>query len=110
MDLDLSDKNFKFIIKTAKNLGQELFNPPNVKGWEGGETWIDSSSILSRQEFIKRVIQKKMNKKSLKKLNIKNYEDFQSYFYPFNFNKKVNFVVNKKNYIQLLSESVYQLK
>ncbi|NQY93707.1 MAG: DUF1800 domain-containing protein [Campylobacteraceae bacterium] len=110
LDLDLSDKNFKFIIKTAKNLGQELFNPPNVKGWEGGETWIDSSSILSRQEFIKRVIQKKMNKKSLKKLNIKNYEDFQSYFYPFNFNKKVNFVVNKKNYIQLLSESVYQLK
>ena len=110
MNLDLSDKNFKFIIKTAKNLGQELFNPPNVKGWEAGESWIDSSSILSRQEFIKRVIQKKMNKKSLKKLNIKNHEDFQSYFYPFNLNKKVNFVVNKKNYIQLLSESVYQLK
>ncbi len=110
LELELEDKNFKFIIKTAKNLGQELFNPPNVKGWEGGESWIDSSSIVSRHEFIKRVIQKKMNKKNIKKLNMKNYEDFQAYFYPLRLNKKVNFIEKKKNYIQLLSASVYQLK
>ncbi len=110
LELDFEDKNFKFIVKIAKKLGQELFNPPNVKGWEGGEAWIDSSSIVNRQEFIKRIIKKKMNKKSIKSLNINSYEDFQSYFYPLYLDKKVKFLAKKKNYIQQLSESVYQLK
>ncbi len=30
------------------NLGQKLFEPPNVKGWEGGRAWISSSSLLVR--------------------------------------------------------------
>ena len=29
-------------------LGQGLFYPPNVKGWEGGRTWINSSTLLAR--------------------------------------------------------------
>jgi len=29
-------------------LGQELFFPPNVKGWEGGRTWINSNTLLAR--------------------------------------------------------------
>ncbi|HRJ73868.1 MAG TPA: DUF1800 family protein, partial [Terrimicrobiaceae bacterium] len=29
-------------------LGQLLFDPPNVKGWEGGRTWISSSTLLLR--------------------------------------------------------------
>lgn len=29
-------------------LGQELFEPPNVKGWEGGRTWISTSGLLAR--------------------------------------------------------------
>jgi uncharacterized protein (DUF1800 family) len=28
--------------------GQELFAPPSVKGWDGGTTWINSSSVLER--------------------------------------------------------------
>ena len=36
-------------------LGQNLFAPPNVKGWPGGEAWIDSGSLLGRQQFIDRV-------------------------------------------------------
>jgi hypothetical protein len=36
-------------------LGQNLFSPPNVKGWPGGEAWIDSSTLLARQQFIDRV-------------------------------------------------------
>jgi uncharacterized protein (DUF1800 family) len=30
------------------NLGQVLFDPPNVKGWEGGRAWISSSTLLVR--------------------------------------------------------------
>jgi uncharacterized protein (DUF1800 family) len=29
-------------------LGQMLFNPPNVAGWPGGKSWIDSSSLMYR--------------------------------------------------------------
>jgi len=36
------------LIQFEKLLGQELFNPPNVAGWKGGTTWIDSSSLMMR--------------------------------------------------------------
>ena len=30
------------------NLGQDLFAPPNVKGWDGGLTWITTNNLLAR--------------------------------------------------------------
>jgi uncharacterized protein (DUF1800 family) len=36
-------------------LGQNLFAPPNVKGWPGGETWIDSATLLGRKQFVDRL-------------------------------------------------------
>lgn len=32
-------------------LGQLLFYPPNVAGWPGGKTWIDSSSLMLRMRL-----------------------------------------------------------
>lgn len=32
-------------------LGQELFNPPNVKGWEGGVAWINTNTLLTRHNL-----------------------------------------------------------
>ena len=32
-------------------LGQELFQPPNVKGWDGGVAWITTNSLLDRFNF-----------------------------------------------------------
>ncbi len=32
-------------------LGQELFNPPNVKGWDGGIAWINTSTLLTRHNL-----------------------------------------------------------
>ena len=31
-----------------KQLGQDLFAPPNVKGWDGGVTWITTNTLLTR--------------------------------------------------------------
>ncbi|CAM1345377.1 DUF1800 domain-containing protein [Tenacibaculum amylolyticum] len=31
-----------------KLLGQILLNPPNVAGWKGGKSWIDSNTIVTR--------------------------------------------------------------
>jgi uncharacterized protein (DUF1800 family) len=38
-------------------LGQELFYPPNVKGWDGGRTWINSSTLLGRASLLPRLLQ-----------------------------------------------------
>jgi hypothetical protein len=32
-------------------LGQNLFEPPNVKGWDGGIAWINTASISRRYEY-----------------------------------------------------------
>lgn len=31
-----------------RQLGQDLFAPPNVKGWDGGVTWISTNTLLAR--------------------------------------------------------------
>jgi uncharacterized protein (DUF1800 family) len=31
-----------------RQLGQDLFAPPNVKGWDGGITWITTNTLLTR--------------------------------------------------------------
>ena len=32
----------------TRNLGQDLFAPPNVKGWDGGVSWITTNNLLAR--------------------------------------------------------------
>ena len=32
-------------------LGQSLYFPPNVKGWDGGREWISSTTLLLRQNI-----------------------------------------------------------
>ena len=32
----------------TRNLGQDLFAPPNVKGWDGGLSWITTNKLLAR--------------------------------------------------------------
>ena len=36
-------------------LGQNLFEPPNVKGWDGGVTWITTASLGQRYEATSRL-------------------------------------------------------
>jgi hypothetical protein len=31
-----------------RSLGQDLFAPPNVKGWDGGLAWITTNNLLAR--------------------------------------------------------------
>lgn len=40
---------------TVGRLGQDLFAPPNVKGWPGGENWINATTLLSRRQFLETV-------------------------------------------------------
>ncbi len=38
----------KGLLYLQKLLGQVLLRPPNVAGWKGGKTWIDSNTIMIR--------------------------------------------------------------
>ena len=39
------------VAKILADLGQDVFEPPSVKGWEGGRLWVNSSSLLMRTNF-----------------------------------------------------------
>ncbi len=36
------------LTRAMRGLGQDLFYPPNVKGWEGNRTWINANTLLIR--------------------------------------------------------------
>src|SRR5438105_407023 len=38
------------------NLGQDLFAPPNVKGWDGGLGWITTNSLLARYNQAEKLV------------------------------------------------------
>ena len=35
-------------LRLAAELGQNLFMPPSVKGWDGGTAWINSATLIRR--------------------------------------------------------------
>lgn len=39
----------------TRQLGQDLFGPPNVKGWPGGEAWLTTTTLLARKGFLNRL-------------------------------------------------------
>jgi len=39
----------------AAGMGQNVLSPPNVKGWPGGNVWIDTNTLLARKQFVDRV-------------------------------------------------------
>lgn len=49
LNLQLDDD--RALLGIQKALGQNLFMPPNVAGWPGGRSWIDSSSLLLRLQL-----------------------------------------------------------
>ena len=38
-------------LEALRRMGQVLFVPPNVKGWDGGATWLNSQTMLTRENF-----------------------------------------------------------
>jgi uncharacterized protein (DUF1800 family) len=47
-ELGIKDANYVQITHSLRNMGQDLFQPPNVKGWDGGRTWINANRVFVR--------------------------------------------------------------
>jgi uncharacterized protein (DUF1800 family) len=44
------------LAATCERQGQDLFYPPNVKGWDGGRTWLTSTALLERGNWSSDVV------------------------------------------------------
>ncbi|HZI38464.1 MAG TPA: DUF1800 domain-containing protein, partial [Acidimicrobiia bacterium] len=43
------------IASACADMGQELFEPPDVSGWKGGATWANTAATLARYNFAARI-------------------------------------------------------
>jgi hypothetical protein len=43
------------LVDPLAKMGQVLFSPPNVKGWRTGTDWLNSATLLARNNFAERV-------------------------------------------------------
>ena len=55
-------RQFRFAVEDPapfavilRQLGQDLFAPPNVKGWPVGEAWLNTTTLLARKGFLNRL-------------------------------------------------------
>lgn len=122
------NKNLEQMIKYGQRLGQDILNPPNVKGWVGGYSWINSGTLPVREQIIQRVTrgnepfsrpyqEKNINtlpSKSIIDLWTDNSEDFslvQKVLLPLPPVKPVTEKLNKMNFIRtIVLDPVYQLR
>jgi uncharacterized protein (DUF1800 family) len=44
------------LAKGLREVGQGLFFPPNVKGWDGGRAWINSSTLIGRSNLFQKIL------------------------------------------------------
>src|SRR5262249_22907121 len=44
------------MVMGLRLMGQDLFQPPNVKGWDGGLTWINTATLFNRYNVAGRIV------------------------------------------------------
>ena len=49
--LGAEQPNSTALVTAATSMGQDIFQPPNVKGWDGGQTWINTNTVFARHNF-----------------------------------------------------------
>lgn len=50
--LDTPLEDLRGANRLMQQMGQELFQPPNVKGWDGGRAWINTSTLFLRYNAV----------------------------------------------------------
>ncbi len=42
----------RFVLNPLRQMGQTLYNPPNIRGWVGGRNWINSATLAARRALV----------------------------------------------------------
>jgi uncharacterized protein (DUF1800 family) len=53
--LQVQGMDSRVLALASRQLGQDVFAPPNVKGWPGGFAWLTSSTLLARKQVAERL-------------------------------------------------------
>jgi uncharacterized protein (DUF1800 family) len=56
LEVPPADVRLLALAAACDRQGQELFAPPNVKGWDGGKTWLSSTAVLERTNWCNDVL------------------------------------------------------
>lgn len=57
-DLQLTVPPFpRTVLVSYRQMGQHLYHPPNVRGWVGGQLWINSSTLAARRQLVENLFQ-----------------------------------------------------
>ncbi len=56
--LGLRNVDHASVDRALQGMGQTLFEPPNVRGWEEGPAWIDATRILARYNGVSKFIER----------------------------------------------------
>jgi uncharacterized protein (DUF1800 family) len=56
LEVPRADVRLLALTLACERQGQDLFYPPNVKGWDGGKTWLNSTTVLERGNWCNDVV------------------------------------------------------
>jgi uncharacterized protein (DUF1800 family) len=51
-------------LAALNRMGQQLFDPPSVKGWDGGAAWLNSQTVLARENYVNYLVNAQMMSQS----------------------------------------------
>lgn len=58
-DLGLKNPDYAYLATAVRDMGQDLFEPPSVFGWQADRSWITTSRILGRYNVLAEVLEKR---------------------------------------------------
>jgi len=96
------------VFRMTKRMGQELFNPPNVKGWVGGKEWMSTNYLMERRSFLAKV-GRILNRK-YKKSSRYSIEELKKLLLPIEPLTQIDKKDYKKRFSVILLDPVYELK
>lgn len=110
-ELDLPLRDPRILVRAGRAMGQDLFAPPSVKGWPGGTAWLDSNTLLIRQQAMQRVAGAGERMASSTPLGQGQAEALQERLLPLPPVDGLSLAENRAGLLaKLLRDPVYQLK
>jgi len=90
-ELNIKDANMKMVAFFLKEQGMDLFNQPNVKGWDGGNNWLTSQIFLQRNNASDLLCSGRIiNKRGIDPENFKQHPELEKINIKLNWNKSGN--------------------
>lgn len=58
-ELGLTNPDYVYLASALREMGQDLFEPPSVFGWQAGRSWITTSRVLERYNALAEILEKR---------------------------------------------------